>query len=637
MILAAVEKAKFVDVDAPSADWRLVHRQSDAAVPVVRTAFNRAVRAVSLATPWDEVEELLASGNLDVERLIPWDSVGADALMDPFTRIFQITFARTARLAARQLQPFVVANKQARLVNKQIVQAVFEEGHPRASRWAAANAAERVVEVTAQTRLAIRAAIVRGFEEGIPPRVLARDLRNIVGLNSRLAVAVVKRRSDLIAAGLSAERVTRLVDRYAARLLRFRTENIARTETIRASVEGQLETWEQNREKRIVSRRLVKEWIVTPDDRLCPICAPLANIQADVDGLFNTSVGRRRGPPAHPMCRCAVGLANPRTQIAPPAPVPPPRRPPRRFVSPAPVRLPFGSRPLAPAPVAPAATPPAVPIVIAPTRVLGRVVAKIPENSPLRVGAKTSDVPIVGKGNINEARRVALRRSDGRTADVIFKPEAGERFRGVRMSITNDKLRLARREELAWRVDRALGTNNVPQTVWRNLEGEPGSLQRWVPNTKPQIDWTGRALTVEERYKMVVLDVAIGNTDRHRKNWLRVTRGANKGAAVAIDHGYSFPSGTARDPGGFREFRSKPAAGVNLTEKMPERMRRTLLKNLQETNWEDLMGGLNARERDAMRWRLQWLEQRLQRNDFDVVFRDYNGRLGGWRAGVPRE
>ncbi|KKN61698.1 hypothetical protein LCGC14_0519140 [marine sediment metagenome] len=632
MILAAIAKAKFVDVDAPSADWRLVHRQSDAMVPAVRSVFERAVRAVSLATPWDDVEERLASGNLEIERLIPWDSVGVDALMNPLTNLFQMTFARTGQLAARQLQP-LIGKRATRLIFKQ-VGAVFEVGHPRASRWAGGNAAELVVEVTEQTKLGIRAAVVDGFEIGIPPRVLARDLKQIVGLNSRLARAVVKRRGDLIAAGLSAERVTRLVDRYAARLLRYRTQNIARTETIRASVEGQLEAWQQNRDARIISRQLVKEWIVTPDDRLCPICAPLANVQADVDGLFDTAVGRRRGPPAHPSCRCAIGLANPRAQIAPPAPRPPPRPRPRRVVSPARVRLPF-TRPGPP--VIGPAPPPAVPSGRAPRPARGRVVRGVPEKSPLRSGAKTSDVPLVGGDNINETRKVGLRTATGKTDTVIFKPEAGERFRGTRRSITNEKFRLARREDLAWKVDRALGTNNVPQTVWRNLDGEPGSLQRWVPNTTPQIAWQGRALTVEERYKMVVLDVAIGNTDRHRKNWMRITRGAKRGTAVAIDHGYSFPFGTPRDPGGFREFRSRPAAGVSLTEKMPEGMRRTLLKNLQETNWEDLMGGLDARERSAMRWRLKWLEQRLQRNDFDVVFRDYNGRLGGWRAGVPRE
>lgn len=310
-----VSKAKFVDEAPPSEEWRRIHRIADGMVPTVRTAFVRAVQAVDRATPWGEIEDRLVVGRLDVEDMIPWHSVGTDALMDPFTRIFQQTFERAGRLVARGLElekrsPVIILRRFPFV--KQIIGAVFEPGHPRAASWAGRNAAERVVEINNATLLAIRAAVVRGFEEGVAPRLLAGDLRRIVGLNSRLARAVINRRANLLAAGFSPERITREIDRYAAKLLRFRTMNIARTETIRASTEGQLESWRQNRETGRISRSLVKQWIVTPDDKLCPICAPLTSVQADVDGLFNTSVGRRSGPPAHPSCRCALGLANSR-------------------------------------------------------------------------------------------------------------------------------------------------------------------------------------------------------------------------------------------------------------------------------------------------------------------------------------
>ncbi len=299
-----VSKAKFVDVEAPSAEWRLIHRQADRLVPVVRTAFVRAVEAVARATPWEDITARLTAGRLDVEDLVPWNSVGIDALMNPFTRIFQQGFERTGQLVARQLQ----LHKRYSLT-KQVVRAVFEPGQPRAAQWAGSNAAARVVEINDETLAGIRAAVVRGFEEGVPPRVLARDLRQVVGLNARFARAVINRRIRLIAAGMDPVRLTREIDRYARRLLRVRTESIARTETIRASTEGQLESWRQNREAGLLSRALVKEWIVTPDDRLCPICAPLAGVQADVDGLFTTTNGRVSGPPAHQQCRCSLGLA----------------------------------------------------------------------------------------------------------------------------------------------------------------------------------------------------------------------------------------------------------------------------------------------------------------------------------------
>lgn len=308
---SVVFKAKFVDVVPPSPEWQLIHRQADAMIPVLRATFMRAVRAVGLATPWDEIEELLASGFLDVGRLVPWNAVGSDALMDPLTRIFQMVFARSGRLSARQLQPRLIDGSFR--IRKQL-EAVFVEGHPRASTWAQRNAAERVVEIEAGTALAIRAYIVEGFDLGIAPRALAREMRRaqIVGLTERHALAVVRRHARLIARGLSPERIARETERYAARLLRLRTENIARTETLRAATEGQLEAWTQSREAGTLSRSVEKRWIVTRDLRLCPICAPLTGIQVAVDQLFTTSIGRVPGPPAHPSCRCALGLANPR-------------------------------------------------------------------------------------------------------------------------------------------------------------------------------------------------------------------------------------------------------------------------------------------------------------------------------------
>jgi hypothetical protein len=48
-----------------------------------------------------------------------------------------------------------------------------------------------------------------------------------------------------------------------------------------------------------------KEWIVTPDDRLCKICAPLKGEKVGIDDAF--SWGGKR-PTRHPRCRCAFGL-----------------------------------------------------------------------------------------------------------------------------------------------------------------------------------------------------------------------------------------------------------------------------------------------------------------------------------------
>lgn len=300
--MPSVLKARFVDREAAAPEWQLIHRQADAVVPILRTVFVRAVRAVERETRWEEITVRLDAGRLDIEDLVPWGSIGAMALFEPFTEILGRLFARVGTLSVRRLPVFT----------KQFQAGVFQPGHTRARRWAEGHAADLIVQITDEQRVALRQAVVRAFEEGMPPRVLARDLRQLVGLTRQQATAVVNFRIELTTKGVTEEFIARRVERYAARLLRVRTEMIARTETIRASVEGQMEGWRQSREAGRLSRRLVKEWIVTPDDRLCPICAPLDEVQVDVDGMFDTSIGRVPGPPAHPQCRCAIGLNPPR-------------------------------------------------------------------------------------------------------------------------------------------------------------------------------------------------------------------------------------------------------------------------------------------------------------------------------------
>ncbi len=50
---------------------------------------------------------------------------------------------------------------------------------------------------------------------------------------------------------------------------------------------------------------------MTPDDRLCPLCELVPDLNPDGVGLdepFQTAAGPVMYPPAHPLCRCAVTL-----------------------------------------------------------------------------------------------------------------------------------------------------------------------------------------------------------------------------------------------------------------------------------------------------------------------------------------
>lgn len=258
----------------------------------------------------------------------------------------------TARMERLYLDAVQVAGKEfsarlpiSRLVRKATEPQLAEIGfafdvtNPRAVNWARFESALLIRGITENTRQAIRAIIVRMFEDGIPPRQAARLIRPLIGLTEPWALAVDNFRRQLQETGQSFENVDRLVSTYAKRLINHRAETIARTESIRASAVGQQELYQQAADAGILERdRARRRWLVTPDERLCPICAPMpsdpVNLTVTVDTPFTTGDGRQvMTPPAHPQCRCAVRLVfpDPITNEYPPAPKPvPPGRPKRR-------------------------------------------------------------------------------------------------------------------------------------------------------------------------------------------------------------------------------------------------------------------------------------------------------------------
>lgn len=187
--------------------------------------------------------------------------------------------------------------------------------NPYAVAWAHRYSAQLVTEVSDRTRQAVRYIVERGFREGHAPREMAREIRDVIGLRADQAAAVARFREGLQASGLDAANVERRSANYAEAQLRGRATLIARTETIAAANMGQQLLWEQGvRQGSLSDQTARKIWITTPDDRLdAKVCEPMPemaeNQDLGVDDVFTTGDGRSvKAPPAHPGCRCAMGL-----------------------------------------------------------------------------------------------------------------------------------------------------------------------------------------------------------------------------------------------------------------------------------------------------------------------------------------
>lgn len=293
--LATVEKA-----GAEEPFYRAIHRIADRMAPALRDAFLKGVLATVDQIDQQVFMSAVETGNIErALSAIPFEAF-ADSFEVEGEAILMDTLSQAGQAATK---PLAATHG---------VTMGFDVMNPRAQEWAATRTATLIKEVIAGDtglRDTMRGVIERAFTEGIPPRELARTIRQHVGLLPRDARAVSNYRHGLIEAGREADFIERNTERYAARLLNVRARNIARTETIASSSQGQQELWRQATEQGLLTGRERREWIDTGDERECPICEELGGKTAPLDGPFVTSTGSYFLPPdPHPSCRCAVSL-----------------------------------------------------------------------------------------------------------------------------------------------------------------------------------------------------------------------------------------------------------------------------------------------------------------------------------------
>ncbi|RJQ04431.1 MAG: hypothetical protein C4551_10785 [Bacillota bacterium] len=277
-------------------EYRAIHRVADALAPGMANTFVEAVRRVAGETALSELEAALARGDLAAaEAAVPWEKLPAE--LAPVGAAIRTGFEQAAQASVRYLPPRLRLELRFDLLN------------PRAVDWVRTHSGELIREVTDETRLAVREVIRRAFEEGMHPYTSARHIRSMVGLTRRQAQAVDNFRRRLVEEGVAGEKLDKRVEAYRQRLVRWRAKNIARTETLRASNEGQQELWRQAAEQGLIDPAVTrKEFITTPDDRLCDICAPLDGQRVGLEESFQTELGPVLTPPVHQQCRCAMRL-----------------------------------------------------------------------------------------------------------------------------------------------------------------------------------------------------------------------------------------------------------------------------------------------------------------------------------------
>lgn len=207
----------------------------------------------------------------------------------------------------------------------------FDYTDPRTLDFAKNQAAQLVTAVSDETRKMIRTTIARSFNEGITVKQTARNLRGLIGLNDRQATTYGKFQQQ-IQARIDAKEINsmqgyKMLEKRYKEMIKYRADMIARQEILMAENAGRYLGFTQSIEQGWASKKSVKRWSTSTDERTCDICMPMNGKSVQWDQSFPNGVFN---PPAHIMCRCSISLLEPDSSLAQsfmePAPIAPPTK-----------------------------------------------------------------------------------------------------------------------------------------------------------------------------------------------------------------------------------------------------------------------------------------------------------------------
>lgn len=137
---------------------------------------------------------------------------------------------------------------------------------PAAQETLTVEGARLVTQVTESNRQAIVEILDDVITRGVPPLRAAKNVRQVIGLNSVQAGALIKQREQMEAAGKTISQIESALERRSKKMIRSRANTIARTESIRAVGQGRQRMWDQLVEDDVIPAQAQKRWITSNDE-----------------------------------------------------------------------------------------------------------------------------------------------------------------------------------------------------------------------------------------------------------------------------------------------------------------------------------------------------------------------------------
>ena len=279
------------------ASWNIVQQSiGDKHAVKIKRAFLDRIKLTDIRTNWTLVESVISQGYNAVYNSINWAKwLPGEQIKPAYNEMYN--------RSQIYLQKYAV-KKEA--LSSTISPESFTMPNPAAEAWVLSWSANEIREITDQDMEMVRTIIADGMKQKLTYKKIAQNLRGVIGLTGRQSQAVVNYKKNLEDSGKPPEKVKSLVDRYAERMRKYRSETIALTESHTAIEEAWSDSVTAAVRQGIISPTEYElYWLVASDERLCPQCMALAGVTSppDVQNFKGHGI-----PPLHPRCRCVTIL-----------------------------------------------------------------------------------------------------------------------------------------------------------------------------------------------------------------------------------------------------------------------------------------------------------------------------------------
>ena len=282
-------------------------------VEPIQEAWLQSIRDVLSAVPESAIEVALTKEGYDVSKALNSTDELAD-ILGAYVADNVVPVMTDAWLAS--------GRKVSSVLPKGAIIAPYSFDPTRVSALSSAGGyrAAFITDIVDSQRETISQVINRGLIEGRSKNQVARDIRASIGLTAKqeqwienyrrqlslmdasaLDRALRDRRSDrlyqrLLDSGnaLSQEQIDSMVERYRQRMIKWRAQTIARTESLRAMRMGEWDALMEAHEAGALSPLLRRFWLVTADERLRRYHQPIPSMNAEgraIDEPFQTPLG----------------------------------------------------------------------------------------------------------------------------------------------------------------------------------------------------------------------------------------------------------------------------------------------------------------------------------------------------------